>query len=243
MIGFGIWLGAIGLADAVAGLSGHPASVRRAAVGWIGGSTAAAVAATGFGFHWGAVVVLTLMSSASSALWLFARLPERWTSRRAIATSLLALTAVLVCAVIWSTHPVTSVGPFGRWLHRSSFAVLSGPGPDRVVLVAGSFIALLATANALVRLVLAAVGTEVEQPEERLLGGRIIGPMERILIFGFAVAGQFTAAALVVSAKSLLRFPEISRSDQRIDALTEYFLVGSMSSWLLALAPVVLLLR
>jgi hypothetical protein len=67
--------------------------------------------------------------------------------------------------------------------------------------------------------------------------------MERLLILGFAVAGQLTAAAIVVSAKSLLRFPEISRSDRRIDAVTEYFLVGSMSSWLIALAPTVLLLR
>ena len=111
-------------------------------------------------------------------------------------------------AAAWGARSLSPAGPFGRWLGRSSFDVLSRATPDRAVLVTGALVALLATANALVRLVLAAVGTEVDEPEQRLLGGRIIGPMERILIFGFAVAGQFTAAALVVSAKSLLRFPE-----------------------------------
>lgn len=243
MIGLGIWFGAIGVGDAVAGLSGQPASARRALIGWICAMATAVIFGFGFGLGWGTVAILTVASAVSSALWLLARMPEPWTSGRAIATSLTVLAAVLASAVAWSGQSVTSGGPFGRWLQGSSFGVLSRPTPGRVVLVAGSFVALLATANAVVRLVLAAVGTEVEQPEQRLRGGRIIGPMERILIFGFAVAGQFTAAALVVSAKSLLRFPEISRSDQRIDALTEYFLVGSMSSWLLALAPVVLLLR
>jgi hypothetical protein len=243
VIGLGIWLGAIGVGDAVAGLSGQPASARRALLGWICATATAVTFGFGFGLGWGTVAILTIASSVSSASWLVARMPGRWTSRRAIATSLTALAAVLASTVAWSSQSIASGGPFGRWLHGSSFGALSRQAPDRVVLVTGSFVALLATANALVRLLLAAVGTEVEQPEERLRGGRIIGPMERILILGFALAGQFAAAALVVSAKSLLRFPEISRSDQRIDALTEYFLVCSMSSWLLALAPVVLLLR
>lgn len=62
------------------------------------------------------------------------------------------------------------------------------------------------------------------------------------------MAGEPTAAALIVSAKSLLRFPEISRTTSatdrtgvaEVDAVTEYFLLGSLVSWLLALAPVLL---
>ena len=58
-----------------------------------------------------------------------------------------------------------------------------------------------------------------------------------------ALAGQVTAASIVVAAKGLLRFPELSsRRDQaRIHLLTEYFLVGSFMSWLVALTALVLL--
>ena len=98
---------------------------------------------------------------------------------------------------------------------------------------------LQASANALVRLLLAVVGTP--EADQSLRGGRFIGPMERTLIFGLGVAGYLTAAAVVATAKGLLRFPEISKEDKHdIHAATEYFLVGSLASWILALAPLAL---
>ena len=50
----------------------------------------------------------------------------------------------------------------------------------------------------------------------------------------------------MVAAKGLLRFPELqaARDSSRgpgIHAVTEYFLVGSFASWLIALAAVALL--
>ena len=60
------------------------------------------------------------------------------------------------------------------------------------------------------------------------------------MIFSLGLAGEPTAAALIVSAKSLLRFPELSRASE-IDAVTEYFLLGSLASWGLALLFVLLL--
>jgi hypothetical protein len=136
-------------------------------------------------------------------------------------------------------------------------------GLDRFVLVVGVSVALTATANGVVRVVLRAAGTRIDRPESRLRGGRLIGILERLMIFGLALAGEPTAAALVVSAKSLLRFPEVSNVAQSapgssrpadtageagqeplgIGSLTEYFLLGSLTSWVLALAPVVLLRR
>ena len=67
--------------------------------------------------------------------------------------------------------------------------------------------------------------------------------MERVFILGLALAGQVTAASIVVAAKGLLRFPELSsrRDQERIHLLTEYFLVGSFVSWLVALSSLVLL--
>ena len=67
-------------------------------------------------------------------------------------------------------------------------------------------------------------------PAEQLKGGRLLGPMERVLILGLGLAGQLTAAAIVIAAKGLLRWPELqSKPEQvRIHRLTEYFLVGQL---------------
>lgn len=79
--------------------------------------------------------------------------------------------------------------------------------------------------------------------------------MERLLIFGFVLIGEPTGAALIVTAKSLLRFPEVSQigrdqenptggsdpPESSIEEASEYFLVGSLASWLIALASAVLL--
>ena len=75
----------------------------------------------------------------------------------------------------------------------------------------------LSTGNVLVRLVLAATGTITpdshgasQGPERRLKGGRLLGPLERLFILGLGLAGNLTAAAIVVAAKGLLRWPELS---------------------------------
>lgn len=64
-----------------------------------------------------------------------------------------------------------------------------------------------------------------------------------------SLAGQFTAAAVVVAAEGLLRFPELqrgvsaeARTPDGPSDVPEYFLIGSFASWLVALAGVALLL-
>ena len=118
------------------------------------------------------------------------------------------------------------------------------------MLLLGVFLVQLSTGNVLVRLVLTVTGTlnpirivGEEGPESRLKGGRLLGPMERVLILGLGLAGHVTAASLVVAAKGLLRFPELSsrRDQEQIHQLTEYFLVGSFVSWLVALSSLALL--
>jgi hypothetical protein len=67
-----------------------------------------------------------------------------------------------------------------------------------------------------------------------------------LMIVGLALAGQLAAATAVVAAKSIIRFPEINAQKARenggigIDEVTEYFLVGSFASWILALGGVAL---
>ena len=100
-------------------------------------------------------------------------------------------------------------------------------------------------ANLVVRLVLDAVGAPATSHERQLKGGRLLGPMERILILGLGAIGQFTAAAVVMGAKGLLRFPELqegvrTRTYDHSD-VSEYVLIGSFASWLIALAGVALI--
>lgn len=64
--------------------------------------------------------------------------------------------------------------------------------------------------------------------------GRWIGILERLLIFLLVVGDEAGAAALVVAAKAILRFPEITGKEPHLNA--EYVLIGSLASWLMAVA-------
>jgi len=141
-------------------------------------------------------------------------------------------------------------GLVGRW---ASWVELPGTGdvsPNRLLTVIGAVLLQFVTGNQLVRLVLGSVGAVKPegqpQPSDKLKGGRLLGPMERILILGLGLAGQLAAATAVVAAKSIIRFPEINAQKARengtigIDDITEYFLVGSFASWIIALGGLAL---
>ena len=115
---------------------------------------------------------------------------------------------------------------------------------ERVLLVAAALLVQISTANLIVRLLLDLVGVPASDNEKTLRGGRVLGPMERLVILGLGIGGSLTGAAIVVAAKSLLRFPEL-RVPRAGDPgyggasdITEYFLVGSFASWLVALSSV-----
>lgn len=156
----------------------------------------------------------------------------------------------LTVAIVVAPAAGEADGLLGDWLTRDPLPLLAGLTPDRVLLLAAAFLVQLSTGNVLVRLVLAATGTVnptkvggLDDPQTQLKGGRLLGPMERLFILGLGLAGNLTAASIVIAAKGLLRFPELqSRLDQtRIHRLTEYFLVGSFVSWLVPLATLLLL--
>ena len=156
----------------------------------------------------------------------------------------LALSVAVACSGL----APEAAGPLARWLDSVTLPVLRDVSADRFLLMAGAFGIQLSTGNVLVRLVLKSTGTihplaDGAMPPTRLKGGRLLGPLERVFILALALGGQVTAASVVVAAKGLLRFPELSsRRDQvRIHQMTEYFLLGSFMSWLVALGSYVLL--
>lgn len=158
----------------------------------------------------------------------------------------------------WATTPVT--GAFARWLSASPYDAVAWLDPERALLILGVLLFQLSTGNVVVRLVLVATGSrnpsrasagrgsvDHGQDDVRpLKGGRLLGPMERLLIVTLGLAGQVTAASVVIAAKGLLRFPELQASRDQVDPgiheVTEYFLVGSFVSWLVALGGLALAL-
>jgi hypothetical protein len=118
----------------------------------------------------------------------------------------------------------------------SSVPLVAQLGLVTTLVLCGVALLQLSTGNLLVRLLLDAVGVPAESNEKTLKGGRLLGPMERLFILVLAVAGELTAASVVVAAKGLLRWPELrSKQEQGPSDLSEYFLIGSFASWLLAL--------
>ena len=164
---------------------------------------------------------------------------------------LAVLAGSVLLALLTTPWAGAADGLVGRWLGSTQVPGLQDQPTDRVLLLLGAFLVQLSTGNVVVRLVLAATGTTNPayggepdpDPAIRLKGGRLLGPMERVFILGLGLAGHLTAASIVIAAKGLLRFPELqSKGEQeRIHRLTEYFLVGSFVSWLVALSSLALL--
>lgn len=71
-------------------------------------------------------------------------------------------------------------------------------------------------------------------PRQGFKGGRLIGPLERILVMILTLAAAYPVLAAMLAAKGIVRFPEISR-DGETGARAEYFLVGSLVSWVIGL--------
>lgn len=63
--------------------------------------------------------------------------------------------------------------------------------------------------------------------------GKYIGILERLFVFGFIVLGQYPAIGLLITAKSVFRFGDLSKAKDR--KLTEYVLIGTLLSFGLAI--------
>jgi hypothetical protein len=197
-------------------------------------------------WHLGDLPLLAIAAIASVGWQVSCERAER--TGRYQTTPLVVLGMALTVLTLLSGWGSDVAGPVGHW---TSWVGLQVP-PGRALMVLGVLLVQLATANQVVRLVLGSVGAvkPAGQPQasDQLKGGRLLGPMERLLIVGLGLAGQLTMASAVVAAKSIIRFPEISAKRGRdgnpervgIDDVTEYFLVGSFASWILAFGSLAL---
>lgn len=214
----------------------------------IGPVVVVACATLGALWHAGDVALLVVAAAAVVAWeWLCAR--SECSGRHQVAPLAVFAAALALLTVLsgWSSAVDGVIARWSAWAHLP----LGHVTPTRLLMVVGVVLAQFATANQLVRLVLGSVGavrpTGEPQPSDRLKGGRLLGPMERLLILSLGVGGQVAAASAVVAAKGIIRFPELNaqkgqNGDVGIDEVTEYFLVGSFTSWLLALGGIGLVL-
>jgi hypothetical protein len=219
---------------------------------WVSAVVAPAVvvacAALGGLWHLGDIVLLVIAAAASIG-WvvLFARAEK--TGEREL-TPLVVFGVAVGLLVLLSGWSSDISGLVVRWVNWVQLPGLGNVSANRLLMVIAVVLLQLVTGNQLVRLVLGSVGSVKPagepQASDRLKGGRLLGPMERLLILGLGLAGQLAAATAVVAAKSIIRFPEINASKVRenghigIDDVTEYFLVGSFVSWIVALGGLAL---
>ena len=190
------------------------------------------------------VIVAVVLVWGLTVTWGFGH-PGPKAARLPLAVFLASLVGAIACSGL----APSAAGPLARWLESLAIADLSTISADRFLLLFGAFAIQLSTGNVLVRLVLKATGTinprsDGGMPPTQLKGGRLLGPLERIFILALALGGQVTAASVVVAAKGLLRFPELSsrHEQQTVHEMTEYFLLGSFASWLVALGAFVLVM-
>lgn len=166
-----------------------------------------------------------------------------------------ALAFVVAVSVAWAgARP--DAGIIGlSWRMGSPF----GPIPfDLAVLAVGVVVFLLESANLVVRAALS--GEHIWRPDDAGIaareqpaddaeptiegaapaqgsgfkGGRLIGPLERVIVFMLTLTAAYPILAAMLAAKGIVRFPEISK-DGETGARAEYFLVGSLVSWVIAL--------
>lgn len=180
----------------------------------------------------GDALLPALAAIAAAVLWVWT-MPDEKTTKAGFWPAA-ALAVIVVGAVLW----LSDRGDVG--LLASVWRVDSPIGPvsfDLAVLSLGAVVFLLESGNLIVR---AALDREnAARPRDSFQGGRLIGPLERVLVFVLTLVGAYPLLAAMLAAKGIVRFPEISRDGEN-GARAEYFLVGSLVSWVVALGAALL---
>ena len=222
--------------------------VRRAVVAAAFGAGAVSLVAALSGFEIVGVVAAAVIALAVLLVWSAFDLLPAWLVKPRFAFTLVFGALVVLIAASGSAGPIG--GDVAAWYSNLAFGFTARVPVDQFVLGVGAALFLLATGNRIVRLTLAATEASLLAGEGTLRGGRLLGPMERVIVAAGVVSGGVAAAAFVIAAKGLLRFREIrsvgedggGAEQARIDEVTEYFLVGTFASVLLAAAVGVLVL-
>lgn len=185
-----LWLLTVGVADLVR-WSADRAGLLRTVVGLVTSAVVALALALLLGFPAGASVLWTAIVTVGVAAWF-------WTSDRALARAkgsgwpLVLMLAYLVGLLAATGTAPEQTGVAHDWYVGLKIRPLDLLPFEMFLVSAAALIFLQSTSNRVTRLILIGAGTPATQGESTLRGGRIIGPMERTLIFALGVTGQLT---------------------------------------------------
>ena len=130
---------------------------------------------------------------------------------------------------------------------QSVYTFLNGAAEEQVykgLLFTVGFLFVMNEVNNLVRFILHSLKVEPLEEDDKIISktelkrGKIIGIIERILLYIFAAFGNFTAIGFILAAKGFTRFKEL---DDRNFA--EYVLIGTLLSTALSIIPGLLIRR
>src|SRR5438876_2154639 len=165
-------------------------------------------------------VVPLLAYTLAATLW-----PAQVDGHRRAATLLLWEAVFVVIALVAGTY-------FARLAKPS----LDGLWWGRVALLATGYLYVCGRGIVVIRSVLELPTLQMRRDEDRTAGaieiarGRAIGALERGLAFTLVLLGDYAAVGWIIAAKSLARFKQLEDRE-----FAEYFLVGTLASFLLAL--------
>lgn len=144
------------------------------------------------------------------------------------------LAVLMILAATWPTSPANS-----WWMRLFGEAYL-----DILTFVSGIFIVVSVGAIVVGKAVdpfLLQMRASSKESDERSIprhgfeqGGRLIGQLERALIFLFVLANQLLGVGFLIAAKSILRIGEVKDRSHRMEA--EYIIIGTLISFLWGLA-------
>lgn len=125
----------------------------------------------------------------------------------------------------------------GLWVRAAAAAPILAQLPAALAIGAGLIAAVWAGGHA-VRALMSGLDfpTDPDAAASLPQGGRLIGRLERLMILMLVLAGETGAIGLLIAAKSVLRFNELARDQDR--RVSEYVIIGTLASfsWALAVA-------
>jgi hypothetical protein len=164
-------------------------------------------------------VVPLLAYTLAATLW-----PAQVDGHRRGRTLLLIEALFVVAAIVAGTllAPLVTPIPAGLWW-------------GRVALLATGYLYVSGRGSVLIRSVLELSSLQMRRDEDRTAGaidvarGRAIGALERALALTLVLLGEYGAVGWIIAAKSLARFKALEERE-----FAEYFLIGTLASFLLA---------
>lgn len=130
----------------------------------------------------------------------------------------------VVLVTVWALA-TEQAGPLFAVLSLDTFTYRQG-------VVVAAYLLVLTPASVIIKLLLSpwsdAAETSQHDPTMAFAGQRI-GYLERVLVLTFILLNQLTAVGFLLAAKSIFRFGDLSK--QRDRAMTEYVLLGTLTSF------------